>query len=205
VRDLQSPEARAALAGARHTLRGFTEADEPNFTFRAPPCSFYSGTKALAEELLRGLDRHYVWRLRIPFDEQDNPRNYLTKLQAYPRVYDNANSLSHRRDFARACLDLWERRAPFGTYNVTNPGFVTARDVVTLIERYLRPARPFEFFASDEEFYQLAARTPRSNCILDVSKLLATGVQLRPVEEALVEALKNWRPQARPGRNASQA
>jgi UDP-glucose 4,6-dehydratase len=202
-RDLQSPQAREALARARHTLRGFSEADEPNFTFRAPPCSFYSGTKALAEELLRGAERHYVWRLRIPFDEFDNPRNYLTKLQSYPRVYDNANSLSHRHDFVRACLDLWEHRAPFGTYNVTNPGFVTTRDVVALIERHLQPARPFAFFASDEEFYQQAAKAPRSNCLLDVSKLLATGVSLRPVEEALADALKNWRPAARPDTNSS--
>ena len=27
--------------------------------------------------------------------------------------------------------------------------------------------------------------SPRSNCVLDVSKLLATGVKIRPVEEAL--------------------
>ncbi len=42
----------------------------------------------------------------------------------------------------------------------------------------------------------MAAKTPRSNCILDVSKLLATGVPMRPVEEALVEALQHWRPQS---------
>ncbi len=31
---------------------GFTELDPPNFTFRAGPCSFYSGTKGLGEEVL---------------------------------------------------------------------------------------------------------------------------------------------------------
>ena len=54
-------------------------------------------------------------------------------------MYDNVNSISHRADFARACLDLWKRRAPFGTYNVTNPGFVTTRQVVELIEEILQP------------------------------------------------------------------
>ena len=81
------------------TILGFTEMDEPNFSFRQPPCSFYSGTKALAEEVLRGSDQCYVWRLRIPFDEFDNPRNYLTKIQRYAKVYDNVNSISHRGDF----------------------------------------------------------------------------------------------------------
>src|SRR6185436_19888845 len=111
-------------------VHGYTEKDTPNFTFRDPPCSFYSGSKALAEEAISGVGRSYVWRLRIPFDEFDNPRNYLSKIQRYPKVYENVNSISHLGDFVRACLDLWERRAPLGVYNIVNPGFVTTRQVV---------------------------------------------------------------------------
>jgi len=191
-RDLTNPGVRALIEPCPAALRGFTEEDEPNFTFRRPPCSFYSGTKALAEEALRKHSNGFLWRSRIPFDEVDEPKNYLGKLLHYPRLYDNVNSLSHRGDFVRACLDLWDRRAPFGTYNVTNPGFVTTRQVVALIQKILKPARAFEFFASGEEFYRLAAKAPRSNCVLDVSKLLGTGVKMRPVEEALVDALKHW-------------
>jgi UDP-glucose 4,6-dehydratase len=132
--------------------------------------------------------------LRIPFDQFDNPRNYLSKVQNYPKVYDNINSLSHRGDFVAACLDLWQKRAPFGTYNVTNPGFVSTRQVVAMIQRILKPARPLEFWANDDEFYRQAAKTPRSNCVLDVSKLLSAGVKLRPVEEALENALQSWAP-----------
>src|SRR5262249_11025009 len=137
----------------------------------------------------------YIWRLRIPFDEEDNGRNYLSKVQRYAKGYDNVNSISHRADFVRACLDLWEMRAPFGVYNVTNPGFVTTRQVVAEIERILKPGRAFEFWADDEEFYRLAAKTPRSNCVLDVSKLLGAGVKIRPVTEALEDSLKHWKPE----------
>ena len=66
-----------------------------------------------------------------------------------------------------------------------------------LIEKILKPARKFEFWTNDEEFYQVAAKTPRSNCVLDVSKLLATGVKIRGVEEALEDSLKNWKPEMR--------
>jgi dTDP-4-dehydrorhamnose reductase len=185
-----------ALAEARSpAILGFSETDTPNFSFRDLPCSFYSGSKALGEEAIAGVGQSYVWRLRIPFDEFDNQRNYLSKIQRYSKVYENVNSISHRGDFARVCLDLWERRAPFGTYNVTNPGFVTTRQVVELIEKHLRPARKFEFWSNDEEFYKIAAKTPRSNCVMDVSKLLATGVKIRTVEEALEHSLKNWRPE----------
>lgn len=173
------------------SLAGFSESDTPNFSFRSPPCSFYSGTKALGEEVMAPLGNGYLWRLRIPFDEFDNPRNYLTKVQTYSKVYDNANSISHRADFVGACLDLWENRAPFGIYNITNPGWVTTRHVIERIQKILKPARTFEFWQGDSEFYKFA-KAPRSNCIMDVTKLLSAGVKIRPVDEALDHSLRNW-------------
>ncbi len=184
-KDLSQPRMQLLIQENRGAFHGFAETDEPNFSFRQPPCSFYSGTKALGEEAIKNTGKNYIWRLRIPFDQFDNPRNYLSKLQNYPKVYENMNSLSHRADFASACLELWQRRALFGAYNVTNPGFVTS-----LASRQDDPGNPpnhaahLIFWKDDEEFYRTAARTPRSNCILDVSKLLATGVAIRPVERA---------------------
>jgi dTDP-4-dehydrorhamnose reductase len=197
-KDFSQPHLKNLAVKSPEAIRGYQEMDAPNFSFRQPPCSFYSGTKALAEEAIVGLGQTYLWRLRIPFDEFDNPRNYLTKVQRYPKVYDNVNSISHRGDFVHACLDLWDRRASFGIYNMTNPGFVTTRQVVEMIQAILKPKRSFEFWESDEEFYRLAAKTPRSNCVLDVSKLLATGVKLRTVTEALEDSLRNW--QSEPAR-----
>jgi dTDP-4-dehydrorhamnose reductase len=195
-KDLTQPELQQLLRRSPERFTGFTEDDEPNFSFRQPPCSFYSGTKALGEETIADVGNGFIWRLRIPFDEQDHARNYLSKLQRYEKVYDNVNSISHRTDFVRACLDLWAMRAPFGTYNVTNPGFVTARQVIGMIERILQPPRRFEFWRGDAEFYMVAAKTPRSNCILDVTKLLGTGVAMRTAEEAVEDALFHWQAHA---------
>jgi dTDP-4-dehydrorhamnose reductase len=194
-KDFTKPELRALVEKNPSAIHGFTETDTPNFSFRDGPCSFYSGTKALGEEAIAGIGQSYVWRLRIPFDEFDSARNYLSKVQRYSKVYDNVNSISHRADFVKACLDTWELRAPFGTYNVTNPGFVTTKHVVEQIEKILKPARKFEFWANDEEFYKVAAKTPRSNCVMDTTKLLAAGVKIRGVEEALEDSLKNWKPE----------
>jgi len=192
-KDLTKPDLQKLLQKNPSTIRGFSEADEPNFTFRSPPCSFYSGSKALAEEAIKSVGQNYIWRLRIPFDEFDNARNYLSKIQNYAKVYDNVNSLSHRGDFVRACLDLWEKRAPFGIYNLTNSGFVTTRQVVGMVEKILQPKRKFEFWSSDEEFYRVAAKTPRSNCVLDISKILSADVKIRSVEEALEDSLHEWK------------
>ena len=151
----------------------------------------------MAEEAVAGVGQNYLWRLRIPFDEFDNARNYLSKVQRYAKVYDNVNSISHRGDFVRACLELWDGRAPFGIYNITNPGFITTRQVTEMIAAILKPKKEFDFWKGDEEFYRVAAKAPRSNCVLDVSKLVAAGVKLRPVVEALEDALVRWKPEDR--------
>lgn len=178
--------------GCRQDGTGFTEQDPPNFSFRTNNCSFYSGCKALGEECLDGADNVYVWRLRIPFDNHDSPRNYLSKLMRYDRLLDATNSISHLDEFVSACWETWSRRVPFGTYNITNTGSVTAREVVELIRKHLGITKAFQFFDSEAEFMRLAAKTPRSNCVLDNSKLLAAGIPMRGVEEAIEDSLKRW-------------
>jgi len=181
------------FTGKRAAGSGFNESDPPNFTFKQNNCSYYSGTKALGEEILSTATDCFIWRLRIPFDEYDHSRNYLSKMMRYSKILDVENSLSHLRDFISATIACWERRVPFGTYNVTNPGSVTTREVIALIQKSGICLREPAYFASIAEFMATAARTPRSNCVLDSGKLLATGISLPEVHEALGTALSNWR------------
>lgn len=181
--------------GERPGGGGFREEDAPNFSFRTNNCSFYSGTKALGEEVLQGAEQNYVWRLRIPFNEVDSPRNYLTKIMRYAQLLDAGNSLSQLDEFARATFECWERKAPFGTYNVTNPGHVTTREVVDLIRRSGVSEKDFQFFADEAEFMRIAAKTPRSNCLLDTSKLERVGIVMTEVHEAIEKALREWKPE----------
>ena len=192
VRDLNGQQVQDGLAVGPEALHGFTEEDEPNFSFSSPPCSFYSGSKALAERALASFGNAYIGRLRIPFDHLDNARNFLSKLLRYPKVYNNVNSISHRGDFVKAALDLLLNGAPAGIYNMTNPGFVSTRDVVSRLQPRLAPDREFEFWANDETFYRVAAVAPRSNCILDTAKLNAAGISMRPVDEAIDDAISRW-------------
>jgi dTDP-4-dehydrorhamnose reductase len=181
------------FTGERPGGGGFREDDAPNFSFRSNHCSFYSGTKALGEEVLAGAPECYVWRLRIPFSEIDSPRNYLSKLMRYARLLDAANSLSQLDEFCRATYECWSRRVPFGTYNVTNPGQVSTREVVDLIRASGVSDQKFDFFADEAEFMRIAARTPRSNCVLDTSKLEQTGIRMTEVHTAIEHALRSWR------------
>jgi dTDP-4-dehydrorhamnose reductase len=181
------------FSGARPDGSGFREEDTPNFTFRTNHCSFYSGTKALGEEVLAGKPNVYVWRLRIPFDHVDNPRNYLTKLLRYATLLEATNSISQLDEFVASTFACWEKRVPFGTYNVTNPGAITTHEVVELIKQSGVSNKEFKFFKSEDEFMHVAAKTPRSNCVMDSSKLAAAGITLTPVREAVTAALRNWK------------
>jgi dTDP-4-dehydrorhamnose reductase len=192
--DLNAPEVQKLLQIRSNKIRGFSETDRPNFTFEQNNCSFYSGTKAVGERILSDFPETYVWRLRIPFNEHDDQRNYLSKIQRYPKVYQNWNSISHLGDFVSACLQTWQMELPGGFYNVVNPGYVSTREVVELVKKTLRPGWNPEFWKDDGEFYRTIAKAPRSNCLLDATKLLSNGVRMRSIEEALEAALANWEP-----------
>jgi dTDP-4-dehydrorhamnose reductase len=189
---LNEPLISELLSKRSERVAGFTEIDEPNFCFTHNNCSFYSGTKALAEEVMAGFPDFYVWRLRIPFDESDGPRNYLSKVQRYAKVYQNWNSISHRGDYVAACLDSWLQKIAGGIYNVVNPGYISTREVVEKIQKRLKPAWKPEFWQNDDEFYRFGAITPRSNCILDPSKILKAGIRIRSADEAIEDTLCRW-------------
>lgn len=178
--------------GHSPNANGFTEDDEPNFSFRRGPCSFYSGTKALGEEVIESDSNCYVWRLRIPFNEVNNKRNYLTKVQRYDVLLDATNSLSHLGDYVKACTQCIVQDIEKGVYNLTNPGFVTTRQVVELLKAAGLGKSEYRFFESEQEFMEKVAVAPRSNCVLDSSKAINKGISLRPVQQALEESIENW-------------
>lgn len=178
--------------GLREDGLAFREEDPPNFCFDAPPCSFYSGSKWEGEKHLHGASNVYVWRIRMPFSHRDHTKNYLSKLMRYERLLDATNSLTELDEFASACIHCIENQVPHGTYHVVNSEPITTRQVVALIRRHRCIDRPFEFFRDESEFMRLAATAPRSNCVLDNTKLTTTGFQMNPACEAVEQALRSW-------------
>lgn len=167
----------------------YTEKDTPNFTFRTKS-SYYSGSKAMGEELLEKCTNVYICRLRIPFNNENSPRNYLTKLATYEKLINVSNSISHIDEFAQATFELWNKRAPFGTYNVVNPGIVTANEVVEKLQKAnIRKTDPI--WINLDEFYK-NVRTLRSNCILSSKKIMEV-FPLTDVHQAIDTAIDNWK------------
>lgn len=147
-------------------------------------CGTYVGSKLLAERLVRYYHKTYVLRIRLPFDEIDHPRNYLRKLTTFPTVFDHVNSLTHRGDFAKAALDLFQIGAQYGIYHCVNPGTVSARTVLNeLMARNIIDRMP-----------KIEKGAVTNGAILSTKKLTDAGVKIRPIFDAMREALDNWKP-----------
>jgi dTDP-4-dehydrorhamnose reductase len=160
--------------------KNYEETDRPTRSFDGH-CGTYLLSKWLAEMEVTRWEKNLICRIRLPFDQFHNERNYLSKVIRYPQVYDHVNSLSHRADCVKAMLDLVTMRAPFGIYNICNPGQISARQVVAMLGKK-------GLLKQDPEFVP----GPCPGCTLSTEKLLSAGVKIRPLEEAVVEAIENW-------------
>ena len=176
-------------SGRRPDGSGWKEDDVPNFSFRSPPCSFYSGTKALGEEVLDGAENCYIWRMRIPFNQERSSRNYLQKLLNYDSLLEAENSVSHLDEFVQKCLECFDKEVEPGIFNMTNPGSITTRQVTAWMHEQGLTNKHFKFFEDEEQFMNKAAKTPRSNCVLDTTKAKKAGIGMRTVEEAMRESM----------------
>ena len=182
-------------SGRKSDGGGWMEEDEPNFSFRKGPCSFYSGSKALGEEVLEGAENCYIWRLRIPFNHESSPRNYLQKLLNYSNLLEAENSISHLGEYVKSCVDSFTKNCEPGIYNLTNPGSITTRQVVEWMKEEGVADKDFQFFKNEKDFIAKAAITPRSNCVMSTTKSETAGIGLRPVEEAVRDSLRKMRMQ----------
>ena len=180
-------------SGEKSNGEGWSEEDIPNFSFRNGPCSFYSGTKALGEEVLEGAKNCYIWRLRIPFNHDNNPRNYLQKLLNYANLLDAENSISHIDEYVKSCIDSFVNDCEPGIYNFTNVGSITTRQVVDWMREEGVTDKTFNFFENEEDFMQKAAVASRSNCVLNTEKSEKMGIALQPVEDAVRSALRKMK------------
>jgi len=173
------PLAHISTACLYGDKREYNEEDQPTRDFNGY-CGLYLRTKFIAEQEVGRNPMAYIWRIRLPFDEFNSPRNYLTKLRSYPEVWDHTNSLTHRGDFVKAALDMVEMNAPYGVYNMVNPGSIAAKEICKMMWSDMKqPA---------------FVPGPCTGSTLSTAKLLATGVKIRNVHEAVKNALENWKP-----------
>ena len=70
---------------------------------------------------------------------------------------------------------------------------MTTHEIVELIKKTGVSNKSFTFFKDEADFMSKAAKTPRSNCVLDASKLVRAGIRLTEVHEAVERDLRRWK------------
>ncbi len=164
---------------------GWAEDDPAN------PSAFYSRTKYAADLVLSKLPNVAVARLRMPIDSAPQPRNLITKLAAYKRVIDVANSVTVVDDLVGVLKGLVELRAT-GIFHVTNPGVMQHRDLLELYREHVDHDHRCEFITAEELVTSGLASNERSNAILASLRLDVVGLKMRPIAVALEETMRRY-------------
>jgi len=172
---------------AEHTIggKGFTEVDRPNYF-----ASYYSKTKAMAEELQVQYDNVLVLRLRMPISDDLHSRSFVTKITKYDRVVDVANSMTVLHDLLPLSLDMTARRLK-GVYNFTNPGAISHNEVLTLYRDIVDPSFKWKNFSLEEQAKILKAG--RSNNTLDATKLTTLYPEVPEIHEAMAGCFRRMK------------
>ncbi|XP_076936702.1 trifunctional UDP-glucose 4,6-dehydratase/UDP-4-keto-6-deoxy-D-glucose 3,5-epimerase/UDP-4-keto-L-rhamnose-reductase RHM1-like [Bidens hawaiensis] len=159
---------------------GFKEEDTPNFTG-----SFYSKTKAVAEELLKEYDNVCTLRVQMAISSDlNNPRNLIYKITRYDKVVDIPNLMTILDELLSISIAMAKRNLK-GIWNFTSPGVLSHNEVLELYREYINPEFKWKSFTLEEQGRVIAA--PRSNNELDASKLKKEFPELLSIKESLVK------------------
>lgn len=146
--------------------RGWSESDTPNFTG-----SFYSATKAMAEQLVSTYDNTLILRMRMPIDGTPSGRELIGKLLKYDKIINTPNSVTVIDDFLYALEALIENNAT-GIFNIVNPEPVTHKQILDIYQEISGKTINKELIDASK----LVTAAPRSNCVLNTEKIQSLDV-----------------------------
>jgi len=161
---------------------GWKETDITN------PLSYYSQTKYIADNNLKELPNTTILRLRMPISAKKHPRNLLNKLIKYKQVLDEPNSMTFVSDLVNA-IDFVINKELLGIYNVASPKPLKHSD---LLEEYRKYVSSHSYQRISKETLEKMVVAPRSNCILDMSKIQNEGFKFGDTDMLVRECINNY-------------
>lgn len=164
---------------------GWKETDHAN------PLSFYSKTKYACDLTVGELPNVTSLRLRMPVSWKNHPRNILNKLISYKDIVETLNSITFVDDLVRV-IDWAITKQKMGIYHIANPQPATHSQLLEEYKKY-NPKHEYKSISVKELDKHIIA--PRSNCILDCSKLTSEGFVMTPTKEALKHCMKKYMDQ----------
>ena len=162
----------------------------------ANPVAVYTRCKYAADLVLSKLPNVGVARIRIPLDCQPHPANLIDKLSSFEKIIDVENSITVVEDMIDVFHQLLEKKAQ-GIYHVTNPGSIKWREIMEMYKKYVDPNHGNDWITESELVELGLADKKRSNNIMTSLNLPKLGIKMRPVKEAVEDALRKYAKRVR--------
>ena len=161
----------------------FTEDSLPNFFG-----SSYSVVKGFTDRLFHLFDDKCLnLRIRMPITSDRSSRNFISKITSYKKICSIRNSMSVLPDLLPIMVNM-VRDKIVGTINFTNPGTIDHNRILELYREMVDPDFQWENFTEEEQNHVLLAE--RSNNELDTAKLKAYAPNVKNIEDAVIDVLK---------------
>lgn len=157
----------------------FTETDTPNFGLYNNDSSFYSKSKHAFETIV-DLEYSAILRIRMPFTDAIEPKNYLYKIFKYNNLISFDNSLTNIDELNIFIFKLIQDFKP-GRYNVVNTKPANAKHIVDIFKKYNKINPDWNFV----DMQQLDIVANRSNCVLSTQTICNMGLELSDTYTAI--------------------
>lgn len=154
----------------------------------ANPQSYYSYTKYATDLAVGSFDNVCTLRIRMPLSDKSSSRNFISKVANYNKVIDIQNSMTIVGDLVR-CVDWVIENDKQGIYHMTNPGTISASEVMHEYNKYML-SHKFSIISGDE--LNLITKAKRSNCILNSDKLSKEGFEMENIVPAMKNCVKTY-------------
>jgi 3,5-epimerase/4-reductase len=165
---------------SEHYEDGFDESSLPNFYG-----SSYSIVKGFTDRLMHMYPILNV-RIRMPIDNEPNPRNFITKIVNYEKICSVPNSMTVLPELLPYVVDMMIGCIT-ETINLTNPGVISHNEILEMYKDIVDPSFTWTNFSQEEQRSILAS--DRSNNYLHTDKIEQLFPNIQPIHAAIRKCL----------------
>lgn len=155
----------------------FSESDQPNFFG-----SSYSAVKGITDQWFHHFNVLNV-RIRMPIVASPHPKNFLSKILAYPKIYSTVNSMTVLPDVLPLLVSMILNQE-VGTVHLVNPGPLSHNQILTLYRELVDPTKIWESISETEHNQILLSK--RSKCVLN------SALELPTLEQSIRKIFSSW-------------
>uniref|UniRef100_A0A1I7RLL1 Methionine adenosyltransferase 2 subunit beta n=1 Tax=Bursaphelenchus xylophilus TaxID=6326 RepID=A0A1I7RLL1_BURXY len=159
----------------------YREEDLPNFRGNK-----YGVVKGFTDRLIGSFSHSLNVRIRLPFNDEDSPRNLVKKITSFNNLIDVPNSITYLPDLLPALINIIINKTT-GTINLTSPGVISFVEMAEIFSEVTGQKLEYESVQIEDD---VDGTAKRSHCKLSTDRLQTLQPQVLNVKDAVRKAAK---------------